>query len=201
MSNLIDTYGDKFLRAWHHYFPKYVFIHINKTAGSSIEAALRLRFEHKTAVEKRSQIGERAWIRAFKFSMVRNPWDRLLSMYFYRIKTNQTSLGVNPIDFSDWVTLTLVEKSSKYFDQPDRFKPQIDWLVDDTGQCIVDYVGRFENLHQDFREICSRIGVNAELPHLKSSKSGDYREHYTDDLATLVGEFYQRDIASFGYRF
>src|SRR5438477_13059262 len=85
------------------YFQDFVFIHINKTDGSSIEKALGVRHEHRTALEKRAQLGEKFWVKKFKFAVVRNPWDKVVSHYHYRVQTNQTVLGANPMGFPEWV--------------------------------------------------------------------------------------------------
>ena len=57
------------------YFQEYIFIHINKTGGTSIEKALNLPLQHKTALAKRNYIGEKNWSRKFSFAFVRNPWE------------------------------------------------------------------------------------------------------------------------------
>jgi hypothetical protein len=66
---------------------RYVFIHINKTAGSSIEAALGLQLSHFSAREVIASIGEETWKNVFKFTVVRNPWDKVVSHYHYRVQT------------------------------------------------------------------------------------------------------------------
>jgi len=81
----------------------FVFIHINKTDGTSIEAALGLRLEHKTAQEKIHQLGLASWRNRFTFAFVRNPWDRVVSHYHYRVETNQTELATRTISFTEWV--------------------------------------------------------------------------------------------------
>ena len=79
----------------------FIFVHINKTAGSSIEEALGLRFRHRTAGDIISEIGIAAWRKNFTFAVVRNPWDKVLSHYSYRIDTNQTGLGNGKIGFAE----------------------------------------------------------------------------------------------------
>ena len=100
MITLVHTITAKARRLRNTRWPRYLFIHINKTAGSSIERALNLRFEHKTAMEKRAELGSLRWRRAFKFSFVRNPWDKVASHYRYRVRTNQTGMGNGHIDLS-----------------------------------------------------------------------------------------------------
>jgi chondroitin 4-sulfotransferase 11 len=177
------------------------FVHINKTGGSSIEKALQLPFQHRTALELRALIGERRWSRRFSFAFVRNPWDKVASHYHYRVKTNQTGLKVRPVPFSEWVNLTYGLQALPYYDQPKMFMPQVDWISDGSGRTIVDFVGRFENLANDFAVVCGKIGRSATLPHEKRSASGDYRRHYDDQTAETVGKWFEKDIAAFGYSF
>lgn len=183
------------------YLQDFVFIHINKTAGSSIERALGLRFEHKTALEKRAELGERAWSRRFKFAFVRNPWDKVFSHYNYRLATNQTGLGERPLDFNTWVKLTYGEQHPAYYDQPKMFMPQWNWISDPAGTLLIDFVGRFEHLARDFETVCNRLGRHAELPHLKKTVRNDYRGYYTPASRDIVARWFATDIENFGYSF
>ncbi len=179
----------------------YVFVHINKTGGSSVERALGLPFQHRTAAELRAGMGAARWARRFKFTIVRNPWDRAVSHFYYRVQTNQTGLGDHPISFAQWLERVYVERDPRYYDQPRMFMPQVDWIADRDGRILVDFVGRFETLERDFAGICARIGRRAELPHLKSSARPDYRAAYTDATAAIVARAFAPDIDAFGYAF
>jgi chondroitin 4-sulfotransferase 11 len=189
----------RLLRA--RYISNVAFVHINKTGGTSIEQALGLRFQHLTAIELRDQLGARYWNEKFSFAFVRNPWDKVASHYRYRVKTNQTELGVRPIPFDEWVRLAYGENVPKYYDQPKMFMPQLDWICDQSGQVIVNFVGRFERLNDDFQEVCKEIGVRAELPHVKQTVQSDYRPMYTTETAEIVARWFEKDLAAFGYTF
>jgi len=192
---------DAHARFYTKYRAKLTFVHINKTGGSSIETALGLPFQHRTALELLRAIGPRRWQSRFSFTFVRNPWDKVASHYHYRIKTNQTGLGERPIPFSEWVRLAYLEKAAPYYDQPKMFMPQIDWVADEQDRVLVEFVGRFESLERDFAALCARIGSSATLPHLKKSQSGDYRRHYDADTAEIVQRCFQKDLDAFGYTF
>ena len=179
----------------------FVFIHINKTGGSSIEHALGIRHEHLTALEKRADVGECRFEQKFRFTVVRNPWDRVASHYFYRVKTNQTGLGARTIPFTEWVRRAYAERDPVYYDKPRMFMPQLDWLSDASGGLLVDFVGRFERLQADFDAICARLGIEAPLPHERSSGKGDYRSFYDDATAEIVADCFARDIERFRYGF
>lgn len=193
-------------RYWHRtlrerYLRPYVFIHINKTGGSSIEKALGIGLDHSTALEKYRQLGAASWERKFTFTMVRNPWDKVLSHYHYRVHTNQTGLGENTIPFAEWLQRCYVDRDPRYYDQPRMFMPQRQWLVDEDDNLLVDFIGRFENLQEDFAEVCRRLSTAAELGHAKPSSRGSYRDYYSPESEVLVADVFAADLELFGYRF
>lgn len=80
--------------------------------------------------------------------------------------------------------------------------PQSDWITDNDGSILVDFVGRFENFNEDFNTVCKQIGKNnLSLPHVKSSKRENYREYYDDLTMKIVEQWFSKDIDKFGYRF
>ncbi|MGB6167273.1 MAG: sulfotransferase family 2 domain-containing protein [Geitlerinemataceae cyanobacterium] len=180
---------------------KCVFIHINKTGGSSIGVALGLKWEHKTAIEKIEEIGRKQWDKKLTFAWVRNPWDKVVSHYCYRVKTNQTNLAVNPIEFPDWVKLSYGEKNPEYYDKPKMFMPQSDWITDVSGEVLVDFVGRFENFERDFQKVCDRLKYKAKLPHKKKSERGEYQSYYDRESRKIIEKWFCEDIDRFGYKF
>lgn len=78
---------------------------------------------------------------------------------------------------------------------------QIDFVVDPNGKLLVDFVGKYISLAQDFRYVCHRTGCNSALPHLNRSTHRDYRRYYTDRTTELVAEAFKEDIEYFGYAF
>ena len=192
-------------RIYHRLHAKYIsnvaFVHINKTGGTSIEQALGLRFQHFTAVELRDQLGAQRWQKKFSFAFVRNPWDKVASHYRYRVKTNQTGLGTRPIPFNEWVRLAYGENVPQYYDQPKMFMPQLDWVSDEHGTILVNFIGRFERINEDFERVCMNIGTLAQLPHVKQTVHSDYRSMYSTDTAEIVGRWFAKDLAAFAYTF
>jgi hypothetical protein len=178
-------------------------IHINRTAGTSIGRAIGLpRKQHLTAREVIAMMGEADWERAYRFSIVRNPWDKVVSQYKHRVCTNQTGMGDRPIAFRDWVAATYgPDKRLPYYDQPKMFQPQVEWLRDDEGRIRLDFVGRFEDLRGAYRQIATRLKLPHELPHCNSTARTDYRTFYDDRTAEMIGDWFAVDIARFDYRF
>ncbi|QOV89595.1 sulfotransferase family 2 domain-containing protein [Humisphaera borealis] len=182
----------------------FVFIHINKCAGTSVGTAIGLpKKQHLTSLEVIDIIGEPAWSKAFRFTIVRNPWDKVVSHYKHRIKTRQTGLGETHVPFKQWVAATYGDtKDPVLYDQPKMFQQQVEWLKNRQGRIDVDYVGRFETMSETFDEVARRIGIDATLPHLNRTEGKvDFRTHYDDATAAIIASWFKDDIAQFGYEF
>jgi hypothetical protein len=150
----------------------------------------------------------------FKFSFVRNPFTRILSEYRYRNYFSHRS-------FKDFVLNKLPKPG--WDDKYRHVMPQYDMLHDRDGKLLVDFVGRFETLQQDFDQVCERLGISdSTLPHVNKSdkKSRDlkrklrnvvymngenhYRglaDFYDDETRTAVADYYRADIEAFDYEF
>lgn len=186
---------------------RFIFVHIQKTAGKSLLKALGLPLgaDHRFAQVQRDAYGEGLWNAYFKFAFVRDPWDRLVSGYFYRVKGGSGRPG-------DLARARLYPRSFRKFCRnldhfmslPDEhmFVPQYQWISDQDGRVLMDFVGRYERLHADFAEISRRIGLRgASLPHVNRSDHKPYWEHYDRETRDLVARAYEGDIERFGYDF
>lgn len=193
-------------RKWHtcplwYDEPDYIFIHINKTGGSSVEKALKLPFEHLTASEKKQQVGPQKWQQKFTFAFVRNPFDKVCSHYRYRVKTNQTKLQDKPLTFAEWVRISYGEQDPYYYDKPKMFAPQTEWLCDESKQLMVDQIYHFESLQTDFEQLCEKFQLDAQLPHLKASKKVSYQSFYDEPTRQIIAKHFEDDLNLFGYQF
>jgi hypothetical protein len=228
---------------------KCVFVHIPKVAGQSIEEAflqyhgltwetrapllLRKRnnpaegpgrLAHLTAREyvDCGHLTPEEWEAYFTFSFVRNPWARAVSMYRYYGDHRR-------MPFDRFVRDRL---AGTYWRKRYWFvRPQADFICDEEDNVLVDYVGRMENIREDFATVCSRIGLHGvTLPHRNQSSTppwsrkhwhgirngmsyvlgalrqqrysrGALAAYYDGETAALVERLYKRDVALFGYRF
>jgi hypothetical protein len=171
-----------------HYYRK-------ATRGKKINPKLLPFGSHNNSTIIKGQVSYVYWNEFFKFGFVRNPWDWQVSLYYQMLKDKKNHQH------------NLV-KSMKNFDEYIRWRVKEDlhlqkeFFYDKDGNCMVDYIGKFENLEKDFNEVCRRIGVNAKLPHSnKGKRRNDYRDYYTKETKKLVEEGFKEDIKLFGYEF
>ena len=185
---------------------KFIFVHIQKTAGSSIRNRLMKIPKTYDICGYHCFISQYKYPNEyFKFAFVRNPWDRLVSWY-NMFKTKSSTGNFRPYmmkdtkNFSDFLNKQNIiidgsEKKSITFNQ-------LDYLSDKDGNVVMDYIGRFENLKYDLNEIAKKIGVNElSIPHVNKTNHGHYREYYNDEDREKVAQMYKRDIEYFGYKF
>lgn len=188
-----------------------IFIHIPKAAGMSLANAIYGNFagSHAKVSDYRYIFAENEFDRFFKFSFVRNPWDRLYSAYSFLKKG-----GINSQD-KNWSELNLSRYknfehfvmewvSGKNIYSYIHFVPQVDFLIiPGISKIQIDYLGFFENLNDDFDYISSKIKVSNRLRHINKtiSRKKTYAEMYNKDMISLVHNVYRKDIDIFGYSF
>jgi hypothetical protein len=133
---------------------------------------------------------------SWKFAVVRNPWDRAVSSYFYCKRYNEIAPQVSfkeflEIDFADMNPFVFVHS-----------QPIFDILAGQDGCDYLDFIGRFENLQRDLDYICSKIGTGkSNLPHRHRTSHKKYWEYYDEESIEIAAEKYQKDIEYFGYKF
>lgn len=201
-----------------NYTLRCIYIHIPKTAGNSINRVFGLSWEnHKDLQRYTAELSPAIIAGYYKFAIVRNPWDRLLSDYNYQRKKSRprdSKLFLyrdtgEQRNFRDWVRAAF---DNPYRYQPaqwggevspgvHRWSPQIDWITID-GYRRLDFVARLEHLAEEFPVICRALGIPpVRLPRRNRRLHAHYSWYYDDATRELVADYYARDIAAFGYRF
>ena len=183
-----------------------IFIHIPKTAGTSLYNLIGYTgIGHVTYRWYESRNSDK-FNRYFKFAFVRNPWDRLVSAFFYLKRGGSNAMdehwaiqNIYRFDsFEDfvkgWVTENNIEK---YF----HFIPQYKFIYDQTLALKVNYVGRFENLDNDFNTISERLHLQQRLPYVNKSNRKAYQDYYSQETQEIVARVYAKDIDLFNYTF
>ncbi len=211
---------------------KFVFVHIPKTAGSSIEKelaklypsyiwrpskisfALRIILnlypnpirakKHDNAIKIRQNIGDKKWEEYFTFAFVRNPWDLMVSSYEWWVqKAHECKVfeehvqKIKKMSFSEFI-------HSKYGrEMINEVEGNIfDWISDEKGKIIVNFVGKFENIDEDYKKICERIGLPYKrLPHINKTKRKDYKKYYNKETKDIIAKRFKKTIDKFGYKF
>ena len=179
---------------------KFIFVHINKCGGTTIDTLFTGRFAgHKKAFEYK-QSTPNTFDNYFKFTFVRNPWDRVVSFYHYQIKRNWDFYPFNEtISFDNFVKNWMRRMRRQ---TPLATHPCYDWISDKDDNLLVDFTGRFENFQEDFNIVCDKIGIpQQELPYKNKSKHKHYTEYYDDETRSIVAEKYAKDIEYFNYEF
>jgi hypothetical protein len=138
----------------------------------------------------------------FKFAFVRNPWDLQVSSY-HHIRRERPHLMAGHDDFDSFLRYKLDPSRPYQYHLDTSMELQSEYLVDLRGKVIVDYIGHYEDIEGEFREVCRRIGINPPpLAHRRRAKNRlDYRSYYTDATAELIAEHFKRDIDLFDYNF
>ena len=188
-----------------------IFIHIPKTAGTSILRALgapeRPRVHLPWYVYYIANEGRFA--KYFKFAFVRNPWDRAYSAYNYLAQGgNQTT----DIEVSEWITNNFPDfeaflehgLGSGIARSNHLFIPQSNYIVDYKGGLKVDCLGRVESIDKDFIEIKSRLHLVTSLERINVSETDRcaYRSAYRNPQSVeIISEIYAQDIRLFNYSF
>lgn len=192
-----------------------IFIHIPKTAGTSVRTALygaNVGY-HMSLRDYYLAYSAEEYLGRFKFAFIRNPWDRLYSTYCYLSSNRCTKMDrmfwashFGGIDFIEFVDLIKQRGLPGYL----HFLPQISFLCPSrfplfaSRELGVNFIGIFENLDSDFSYISRKLGVSASLEHLNSSRQrrhDSFLHSYSSDSAAVVAKLYASDIHAFRYSF
>jgi hypothetical protein len=182
----------------------YLFIHITKTAGTSILDALEIPSRHHADYRVFLAANPVLFASVFKFCFVRNPYARIVSTYLYL-----RNGGAGPTDKD---LCTYIRENSDNFETfvenildtdlthtHSLFRPQYAFICDFKYRILVDFVGRFEKLEEDWTYIANKIGAKKSLEKLNAQNIYNYKEVYTEKSANKVYSVYKKDFDTFDY--
>jgi hypothetical protein len=203
---------------------KIILIHLEKTGGTSIAIALFGKDEgakrkgsdlaydngltkHYSITKAKQVYGNEKWTSYTKITVIRNPWDRLVSKWFWRKEGCERKKVVFPFPLDGkgkipkaWFAKEIEEECSRW-----QLKNPDDFLFGTEKSLVVDYILRFESLDHDWKEFSSKMGLTGigDLPHINKSatRETDYRIYFTDETAEFVRRHFERTVAYFNYAF
>ncbi|MFY9239203.1 MAG: sulfotransferase family 2 domain-containing protein [Roseovarius sp.] len=206
----------------------YIFVHIPKTGGTALSVALEGRARkddiligdtpkarQRRGRLKGAQAAGRIWKHssladidglvsrdfidgAFRFALVRNPWDRVVSYYHWLRDQSFDHPAVHlarRVAFADFVQDEVTQEAL-------RGLPYGSYLRGWDGEEREAHFIRLEHFAQDAAPLWAHLGFALELPHLNASRrEAGYRHYYTHATARVVESVCAEDIARFGYSF
>ena len=206
--------------------PPLLYIHIPKTAGTSIRSWMRRQYgKCFTKIHAPIKDEEIANLGIPSFTVIRNPYDRSLSYYKYRKQILEENQSEHPglreelkcwnDGFESWM-VEYFKKPWVLFDKISGnrihnpigtgdlcpYLPQLDWMTIDS-EIKVDHILRYENLDNDFKVIQRLIGNNQRLA-MKNQSSviiDSYKSVYTPVARRIVEDLHGVDLETFKYRF
>jgi len=190
-----------------------LYIRIPRTGGTSISLAASgssrlVSFKHEplsSILLRRPDLAV-AWV----FTVVRNPFDWLVSVYHHLRENPQRDArgvveGKDFRQYAEWATSgdapLIVDDEPSY--KRSYASPQVEWvrLYREEPALTVNSLGRFETIERDAGELLAELGLPRALEKTNGSKRGPYREYYDRALRERVARFYTEDLDRFGYSF
>ncbi len=147
-------------------------------------------YNHMNATQVNGLIGDEIWNSYFKFCFERNPWDRVVSLYFFR---HPSGSGPSLTEFIE-------------SDEPLALKQRGFGIYSIDGKVVVDKVCRFENIAGEMEEVRKQLGIPEELdlPRAKSRFRKDkrsYRDILDQEQREKIAELFRDEIEYLGYEF
>ena len=192
-----------------------MFIHVPKTGGNSIQSILINYSEdnlstnesHQDGVERfdvvndlyklnkhsrlmdyKKKLDNKTFDSLFKFSVIRNPWDRMISYYF------SPHRNIQKWNRNDFIKMVKREKSLEYYLKTNIFSS--------NSFENLDFLIKFENIDEDFKKVCDLIGVkNDLLPRRNKSDRAEYKSYYDEELKQLIEKKFSKEIEYGNYSF
>jgi hypothetical protein len=182
---------------------KFIYMRITKNGGTSIGRNILQKEVKDYVVPLENKRKANNWFNEmtddklndyFKFVIVRNPWDRAVSIWKY---FTENTKSIPECSFEEFV-----EKD--YFNYSRNLRMHSlcqNIYIEYNGERIVDYIARLENIDEDWKVISSKIGVSDKLPKSNSSNHEHYSTYYTEKEINRIAEIYEKDISILGYKF
>ena len=158
-----------------------------------VPALARFNHGHLTMRQIQASLPPRVWRDYFKFAFVRNPFDRFVSVCAMLNKRNPGYRGRETAFMKRALTVPR-------FRQRVLVRPQVEMLLDESGDLGMDCVGRYETLQESFVTVCRKLGIaETGLERSNTTDHDAYASYYDDELLAAVTAFYRPDFEVLGY--
>lgn len=185
--------GEKIMSGVDHRL-KLIWIHVPKTGGRSIENAINIDAKGHRSVRQKKIRAPKDYLSA---AFVRHPADRLWSAYNSGLQYKRHRRYMK--NFGSWETF--VDTIDEHYRNIYHTLPMTYWLCI-KNKLSVDFIGRFENIHEDYEKLCDILNVPANpLPHLNKSKHIPWQEACNKKCLKKIEQFYRKDFELFNYPF
>ena len=197
---------------------KFIFLKSTKTAGTSLEVSLASvcgpediittitkdglpkDYSHPHRNDKKfkphipplriiSKIDIDIWNEYYKILAIRNPWDRVVSYWYWNVGKYKKTYT-----FSEYVKSKRIHSLLRWYK-----------IVPHDRKTCVDFLIRFEHLNEDFSKLCDLLKINPiELPHAKGNfrtNKKPYQKHYSNETKKIIANRYREEIELFNYNF
>jgi hypothetical protein len=149
---------------------------------------------YKTSVfiNKKMNMNHSKWKSYYKFCFIRNPYDKIISAWNHINRYN--------IPFSNYLNLINICNDVEYMHM---FMPQVRNIIDEKGKIDINFIGKFENLENDFQTILKNIGIKIFIHEV--SKSMNKRDHlrfdeyYDQNTLNIVNHLLKEDFKNLDY--
>ncbi len=202
---------------------KVIYFHIGKTAGTSVEKLLdnqirnpniadydsffgfdkkhNIFLQHASAEFVKNHVSNDIFDHYYKFSVVRNPFERLVSVFFYLIDQNTERFG----DFDSFIHALPELNSHNNYRKGSHFISQTQYTHLD-GNNICDHIAHFEYLPQSLDQVCHDLKINNVLGHHNKDPNKKWKqvaihEYFNKHTIKIVCDLFEQDFINFGYSF
>jgi hypothetical protein len=154
---------------------------------------------HASANYIKQTLGDDIFNEYTKFCVIRNPYDRMVSMYYWNVREQKH------VNFKDYCN-KIVEITNTNEELKNHWNNTSRLLLD--GKPVCDFYIRYEHLKEDIITLLDKLGITDydidQLPYHKSGvrpKGKHYREYYDDETREIVYNLYKTEFDMFGYTF
>lgn len=207
---------------------KFVFVHIPRTGGFSVDNAIVKHLGEKDfytnqsinqfgviashsghdyhlKLRKINELHKNKYKNYYKFTFIRNPYERMVSLYSFFSQGNDHKPQNDFESFKDWVIKrnSIINPTLRVETQ-NRWKgtSQFDYIIDEDNNIGVDFVGRTENFVNDLTSVLEHLEIPIEtIPHENRSQHLHYSLYYDEETKEKVKKDYIKDLEMFNYDF